>query len=183
MNERKRILNRIEELNLERCETCSADNLTTASILCPCPAAVEIRSLGDQLLMHRSSRRSEPETDCRHLIKRFSENMTVDVYRQLREQNYSIMRIATEAKIPKTRLHKWRQENGFVHSEEKSERPMRPQKHKTNDPEYKKYLRIAEQNGISRMTFYHRVRISNWDYEKAATETVQRQVHKQKVKA
>lgn len=183
MNERQRLLNRIDHLELERCPKCHKHNYNAIDTHCQCPAAVEIRNLGDQLLKQRSSRRSEPETDCRHLIKRFSENMTVDVYRQLREQNYSIMRIATEAKIPKTRLHKWRQENGFVHNEKTAVRPEIGKTRNRNDLEYKKHMKIAVQNGISRMAFYSRVCISGWDYEKAATEAVQRQVHKRKVKA
>lgn len=35
-----------------------------------------------------------------------------------------------------------------------------------------KYLRMAEQNGIPYATFHRRVRISGWDYERAATEPI-----------
>jgi len=33
-----------------------------------------------------------------------------------------------------------------------------------------KYLRLAELNGISYPTFHRRVKVSGWDYERAATE-------------
>jgi hypothetical protein len=35
-----------------------------------------------------------------------------------------------------------------------------------------KYLRLAEQNGIPYATFHRRVKVSGWDYERAATEPI-----------
>jgi hypothetical protein len=38
-----------------------------------------------------------------------------------------------------------------------------------------KWIKIAEENGISRMTFYNRVsKRQNWDYERAATTPVKK---------
>lgn len=171
MNTRQKLLQRIDELNLERCEKCSTYNLTTSDIYCECPAAVEIRSLGARLLGSR--KRSIPEDGNDHLIEQFAKEMTVDVYRQLREKNYSIMRIATEAKISKTRLNKWRKENNFVHNEPEVKRDEI--KRSDHDPIYKQYMQLAKKNGIPHMTYYHRVKISGWDPKRAATEKVHKQ--------
>ena len=178
MNERQQLLRRIDELEPQRCPRCHKHNYNAADMNCQCAVAIEIREIGNKLLKERAHRRSKPTTDSHSLIRQFKEEMTVEVYRQLRENNYSIMRIAVEAGIPKTQLYQWRQDNGFVHNEPKAERPMRPQKHNRYDLEYKKYMKMAERNGISRATFYHRVRISEWDYQRAATERVQRQTPK-----
>ncbi|REK69322.1 hypothetical protein [Paenibacillus paeoniae] len=35
-----------------------------------------------------------------------------------------------------------------------------------------KYLRLAEQNGIPYATFHRRVKVSKWNYERAATEPI-----------
>lgn len=180
MNERQRILHRIDQLELERCERCHKHNYNAIDTHCQCAAAVEIRELGEKLLTERASRRSKPTTNSHSLVRQFKEEMTVDVYQQLRENNYSIARIAIEAGIPKTRLHQWRQENGFVHTEEVVKRDV--QKREPPNSDYTKYRKLAKANGISNHTFYHRVKISHWDLKRAATEPVQKQTHKRKVK-
>ena len=179
MNERQKLLARLDALETQRCKNCHKHNYNAIDVHCTCPAAVEIRQIGKQLLGSR--KRSVPVSDGSALIEQFAEEMTVDVYRQLREKNYSIMRIATEAKIPKTRLHQWRQENGFVHTEKMVKRDIH--KRESADSDYTKYRKLAKANGISNHTYYHRVKISGWDYERAATEKVQKQVHKRKARA
>lgn len=53
-------------------------------------------------------------------------------------------------------------------AEEAREHALRATEHARVHPA--KYLRLAEQNGIPFATFHRRVKVSGWDYERAATE-------------
>lgn len=47
--------------------------------------------------------------------------------------------------------------------------------------EYKKWAKVGKENGICTNTFYHRVHIYGWDYERAATEPVRDKLTKKKL--
>lgn len=68
----------------------------------------------------------------------------------------------------------WTPERAATHplqsDDEIKQAALRATEHVRVHPE--RYLRIAEQNGIPYATFHRRVKVSGWDYDRAATEPI-----------
>src|SRR5690606_36775167 len=76
------ILKQIDVLDKDRCEVCAGENVDKGT-RCKCPAAVEVRKLGEVLLKLSASSRQ------RHIDKHINEmkktGITTKLYRILRE--------------------------------------------------------------------------------------------------
>lgn len=198
---RKEILQKIDELNLKRCKRCRGAQDSVQK--CGCKASLEILKKGEELLaLSRSRNRHKQDA----LLRKFGQEMTMDLYRQIKEYEIPNSEIPKRAGITKVEFTDWRRANGlmrdmeglsdipdWVFKEAKKKgvprdairkrvavakwdfdrainTPIREHsKRRADMATFKKYKKLAQENGIRGNTFVSRVD-SGWSYERAATE-------------
>lgn len=108
--ERIKILQQIDELDKQRCDSCSA-NLATLEATCKCPATVEIRKLG-QVIIGLTKPRNVHEFEL--LEKVGMENLTEDVYLQVKSKGLREREIAKVLKVAPATMYDWRKKYGLL---------------------------------------------------------------------
>ena len=103
------ILDKIEKLNLQRCDQCTrhADSNGNNS-MCSCPAAVEVRKLGKEL-MQTTPRRVVVE-----IMAIKDATLTVDSYKRLKQAGITDQRIAKHFDMGKSTLGRWKKDNDLL---------------------------------------------------------------------
>ena len=165
MNERQRILHRIDRLENQRCKKCDSHNYNAADIHCKCHAATEIRKLGEQLIGLTAKRRKGALDVKVQRIRK--QGLTLESYRELRETELSNQQIMKAVGISEPKFYEWK---ARALGGSPTPPQLKPQLAK-EAKERKKWREVAEKNGIQYKTFAARLKRGD-SYEKAATAPV-----------
>ncbi|MBZ5203218.1 hypothetical protein HU147_18605 [Planomicrobium chinense] len=160
------ILKKIDVLDKDRCEVCAGENVDKGT-RCKCPAAAEVRKLGEELLkLSASSRRRHID---KHIREMKETGITTKLYRILREYEITSEDIQKLSGMTRSEYAHWKLENNLVNPKKvEAMKKVRKEikRKKTIDD---KYIKIANANGIPTDALYDRVFKKKWDMEKATT--------------
>lgn len=179
------ILKKIDAWEKERCATCSGEYASKIT-QCQCEAAVEIRKLGVQF---EAISKETRQKRIKHLLHTLKKNgLSVDVYDELKSFDVQDKQIIRNQGIDTYTFYDWKASVGkmkerrfTVNAETKAARkPRKPANRKKRDIE-KKYVDIAEANGIDLKTLERRVFDEKWDLKRATTQPIRAKKRKERV--
>ncbi|KAA0965848.1 hypothetical protein FQ087_06160 [Sporosarcina sp. ANT_H38] len=93
-------IDRLEKISCDNCRGFLKITASAEDFKCKCAAAVEIRKLTKTLSFER----------------RIPNEMTIEIYHQLKEQKLSDSQIAENADWSLSKFNKWKRENGLVNA-------------------------------------------------------------------
>jgi len=113
------ILAEINRLDGLRCDLCTDEiegNSSGNRTSCSCPAAVEIRKIGERLNKLVSNRKKievelppKPNTEGLTL-----DNLTIGIYKKFKASNITDTQIMRELSVGTKKFHKWKKDNGLM---------------------------------------------------------------------
>lgn len=152
---RKQILLEIDELNLKRCKQCIGAQDSVPK--CGCKASLDVLKKGEELLALSRSRNKHKQD---RLLREFGREMTMDLYRQIKEYEIPNSEIPKRAKITQRDFAEWRREVGLLREMEGA----------SGIPD--EVFKRGKANGIPRDTIRKRVAVAGWDFERAVNTPI-----------
>lgn len=103
------IVRQIDEWNPKRCKVCSKLSANRPEVHCQCEAAVAIRKLGEAYTKLSRTNRDQRIEELFEYTD--SENLPVDVYLELKDEELVDDQIRARLGWSNNRLNKWKREN------------------------------------------------------------------------
>lgn len=114
---RVELLDRQKELDIQHCQQCTRNRRTNNDCI-GCEVFNELRSIGRELMNLSNGNFEIVRKETKQVTKAIeeSEKLTVEVYKELKEQGMSDTKISEQFNIPASTFYQWKKKNGLIKS-------------------------------------------------------------------